>query len=189
MNEEGAAMGESNLAMHYVCTHDKALDLINEHTRFWVSNCGCRERRGQCTRSRMDVCLMFNPDDSGSGSGKKEITLADAMEILREAESKHLVARPFRNKDRTDTDGICFCCDDCCGYFLDPKETCDKGKLIEKTDLKQCTQCGACESVCYFCARKMKKDKLMVNRDKCYGCGLCVDACPVNCIEMVKRKS
>jgi hypothetical protein len=75
----------------------------------------------------MDVCLIFNPDDPGSGSGKKEVTLTEVMGIVQEAEEKHLVARPYRDKTRTVTDGICFCCDDCCGYFLDPSERCDKG--------------------------------------------------------------
>ena len=183
-------MAKQNIPIHYVSTRDEAKKLCDARTKFWVSNCGCREGNTKgCQRSRIDVCLMFGAGQNSSGSGKREIAKRDVTVILKEAKDKNLVARPFRSDDRKKTDGICFCCDDCCGYFLDPKETCDKGKLIEKTDLKQCTQCGACESVCYFCARKMKKDKLMVNRDKCYGCGLCVDACPVNCIEMVKRKS
>ena len=180
-------MDEADLAMHYVCTHDKALNLINEHTRFWASNCGCRERRGQCARSRMDVCLMFNPDDSGSGSGKKEVTPADAMEILHEAQIKRLVARPFRNKDRTDTDGICFCCDDCCGYFLDPAEKCDKGEFITETDFDVCNHCGICVDVCHFKARTMNGGELHEAEDLCYGCGLCLDVCPEDCIKMVRR--
>ena len=180
-------MSQTDLAMHYVSTHEKAQDLIQAHQRFWVSNCGCRENRKQCARSRMDVCLTFNPDDAGSGSGKKEASLADVMGILAEARDKYLVARPFRNQTRTDTDGICFCCDDCCGYFLDPSESCDKGELIAATDFDVCSHCGVCVDVCYFKARKMSENELVVENELCYGCGLCIAICPENCIRMIFR--
>jgi Pyruvate/2-oxoacid:ferredoxin oxidoreductase delta subunit len=178
-------MSQADLAMHYVCTHRRAQELILARSRFWVSNCGCRESRNRCAHSRMDVCLIFTPDDPGSGSGKKEVGLADVMDILREAEIKHLVARPYRNQARTDTDGICFCCDDCCGYFTDPSERCDKGDLAASTDFDLCTHCGACVNVCYFHARTMSAGELCVETGHCYGCGLCVDICPEACIQMV----
>lgn len=181
-------MPENTIPIHYVCTIDQARELCKPHQIYWVSNCGCREgNKKGCQQSRTDVCLMFSAGQNASGSGKREITNSEMTGIFVEAEAKNLVARPFRSDDRTTTDGICFCCNDCCGYFLDPKETCDKGALIESTDLKACTHCGACASVCYFGARKMKKDRLAVDRDKCYGCGLCITACPTNCIEMKKR--
>lgn len=182
-------MNEKELAFHYVCTWEEARKLVSHHHRFWVSNCGCRENRGKCDRSRVDVCLMFKGDIVGSGgSGKKEISLAQLEEIFREAKEKHLVTRPFRNEnDMTETDGICFCCDDCCGYFLDPAEICDKGIFIEKTELDKCTNCGICVDVCYFRARKMEGGELALERDSCYGCGLCVDVCPEDCLEMVPR--
>jgi len=175
----------SNLAMHYVCTHQKAQQLMDAQQRFWVCNCGCRESRGECARSRMDVCLMFTADDPGSGAGKREITRAEAEAILGEAADKFLVARPWRNEDRSETVGICFCCDDCCGYFLDPSEKCDKGEMIARTDFGACTHCSACVDVCYFHARVMNNEKLTVDPERCYGCGLCVTVCPEECIRMV----
>jgi Pyruvate/2-oxoacid:ferredoxin oxidoreductase delta subunit len=181
-------MSDDVFAMHYVCTPDEARKLINKHERFWVCNCGCREGRGFCTRSRIDVCLMFRNDIGASGSGLKEISYGQVEMILDEAKDKHLVSRPFRNmEDKTIVDGICFCCDDCCGYFLSPDEKCDKGALIENTFFDECTHCGVCVEVCYFDARKMVGGKLEVEADKCYGCGLCVDICPESCIRMVTR--
>lgn len=181
-------MPDSNFHMHYVCTQKEAANLIKSHSRFWVSNCGCREQTGNCARSRIDVCLMFKNDAGSSGSGLKEITLTEARAILAEAKDKMLVARPFRNlADKSETKGICFCCDDCCGYFRDNNEICDKGKYIELTDEKPCTNCYFCVDVCYFKARQVRDNSLLVHRDKCYGCGLCVQACPEICIEMVPR--
>jgi ferredoxin len=187
---EGEAMNDTEAAFHFVCTRDQALNLVKKFDRFWASNCGCREDRERgCRRSRMDLCLMFRDDIVGSGgSGKREVFLEDVKEFLHEAEEKHLVTRPYRDEEtRTRVDGICFCCDDCCWYFVNKDEVCDKGDLIEKTQTEGCSNCGACVEVCYFGARKMDGDSLAVNREECYGCGLCLDVCPEECIEMVPR--
>ena len=183
-------MSGDDLHFHYVCTLEEAKKLVGPQKRFWVENCGCREKKeGGCSRSRMDLCLMFRGDvQASSGSNKKEISRAEVDEILRESKEKHLVTRPFRNeKDRTVTEGICFCCDDCCGYFLDQTEVCDKGISIEQTEWDKCTHCGICPDVCYFKARKMNEGKLAVDRNNCYGCGLCLEVCPEDCIGMASR--
>lgn len=185
-------MDNQDLAFHYVATWDKAKEIAGQFDRYWVKNCGCREERGaKCARSRMDLCLMFREDIAASGgSGKKEITRGELDEIFHEAKEKHLVSRPFRNEtDRTRTEGICFCCDDCCWHFLHPTEhQCDKGDLIEETRRDECNDCGECVQVCYFGAKKMEDAKLSIDRDECYGCGLCVDVCPTSCIQMVQRE-
>ncbi|MFB0510103.1 MAG: DUF362 domain-containing protein [bacterium] len=181
-------MNEAKIPIHYVCTHQQAQALIDQHDQFWVSNCGCREEKGDCKRSRMDICLMWVEYDQGSGSGKKPVTRTDVDAIMKLAKEKNLVTRPFRNEARNQTDGICFCCDCCCGYFQPGNDyTCDKGEFIEKTDMDDCTHCGECETVCYFKARKMKDDKLVIDRDNCYGCGLCIDSCLVGCIRTAAR--
>jgi ferredoxin len=114
----------------------------------------------------------------------------DMTKLFAEAKEKYLVVRPFRDdQDRTRVAGICFCCDDCCGYFLDPKEECDKGKYIQSTDFDNCTNCGDCEEVCYFNARSMVDEKLAVAADRCYGCGLCANICPTGCITMTDRNA
>jgi Pyruvate/2-oxoacid:ferredoxin oxidoreductase delta subunit len=181
-------MGKKELNMHYVCTLDEAEGLAKDIKKFWVSNCGCREGKGKCKQSRMDVCVAFYSPDVLSGSNAHEISRKEMNEIFKEAKEKKLVPRPYRNDERTITDGLCFCCNDCCSYFEYPDESCDKGKLIEKTDMKPCSDCGICEDICHFGARIMHDGQLKIITKKCYGCGLCVDVCPEECIEMVKRK-
>jgi ferredoxin len=185
-------MSGEELAFHYVCTLEQAHSIVGSNNRFWISNCGCREEGEGCKRSRIDVCLQFRDDiPGGGGSGLHEVTRADVEEVLREAREKHLVVRPFRNEeDRTRTDGICFCCDDCCWYFVreEEDEECDKGSLIETTDRERCRNCGSCLDVCYFKARILEDDELRVVRDRCYGCGLCIEICPECCIQMIERE-
>jgi len=173
---------------HYVATHGEAADHVAGHERFWVSDCGCRAGGPGCRRSRADVCLFFDPAMGGTGANFHEVDRAFTEGILREAGEKRLVARPFRyDQDRSRTQGICFCCDDCCYYFGEDAGRCDRGAFRERTTMAACTHCGACEPACYFGARVMAGDKLEVDGEKCYGCGLCVDACAEGCIAMERR--
>ncbi|MBI3038978.1 4Fe-4S binding protein [bacterium] len=182
-------MADENLALHFACTRDEAMKFVDDAKSFWVANCGCRKSGKGCTRSRMDVCLQFRLDENWKAK-PTPISLNEVKTIFQEAKEKHLVTRPFRNQqDKARIDGICFCCDDCCGYFLNSEEVCDKGKLIEETSGDDCINCGACISVCYFKARKMKDGALSIERNLCYGCGLCLDVCPVDCIKMVQREA
>ena len=181
-------MSSNGLNRHLVCTYDEARSLIGSRDSYFVSNCGCRERKGRCLRSRMDVCLTFAREISVSGSNKKEIDKAGAHALLAKAVAARLVARPFRKDEHTDEiGGICFCCDDCCGVFLSANEHCDRGKMIETTAAGECTHCGACVEYCYFSCRGMLEGRLGVDREKCYGCGICVEICPVGCIGMIER--
>lgn len=186
---KGGALSAADRPLHYVCTRHEARGLIASRDRFWISNCGCREARGGCARSRIDVCLYFTPEFPPTGTSWRKASREEAELLLAEAEARGLVTRPFRDEERrARTDGICFCCDDCCAYFLDRSEVCDKGTSIEATDREGCDDCGVCADVCHFGARTMEEGRLVVARDDCYGCGLCVDVCPLGAIQMVPRE-
>ncbi|MBI2519839.1 MAG: 4Fe-4S binding protein [Bdellovibrio sp.] len=172
--------------LHYVCTIDQAEKLINEQKQYYVVDCGCRLEKGKCAQSRMDVCLQFTPTFMKENKSLREIGIKEVQTIIQEAIKANLVARPFRDmKSKTKTEGICFCCNDCCGYFLNHNEICDKGDLKEDTNMDDCSHCGLCVDVCYFKARTMNSGELMIAQDNCYGCGLCVEVCPEACIQMV----
>lgn len=178
--------------IHYVCTREEALALAKRHDRFWVSNCGCREeRKNRCRHGRIDVCLQFAADSAASGTGRREISRAEVDAIFAFALAQNLIPRPFRSDtDPKITEGVCFCCDDCCYYLLNPDGSpCDRGAHVEKTDMDACTHCAACVDVCHFGARKMDLNGkvLTVDKYRCYGCGICRDVCPEECITMTKR--
>ncbi|MFO7652010.1 MAG: 4Fe-4S binding protein [bacterium] len=189
MTRSNEIMNDNRPNLHFVCTHDEARELIGKETEFYVGECGCRAKGPGCARSKKDVCLEFHAITAAEGKGRRKVSRGEALALVDLADEANLVARPFRDDaTRLRVDGICFCCDDCCGYFQEEdKFTCDKGDLIEETDRDECTDCGGCIPVCYFGAREMDGDSLKVIRKNCFGCGLCVDACPVSCITMVDR--
>jgi ferredoxin len=175
---------------HYVATREEAEELIAASGKFWVSNCGCREERTGCARSRLDLCLFFDPQMGGTGADFREVDADFVAGILDEAASKRLVARPFRyEEDKTRVQGICFCCDDCCYYFRGEEEKgeCDKGTFVARACPEACAGCGTCLEVCYFGARELIEGELVVADDRCYGCGLCADVCPEECVTMAVR--
>ncbi|MGE5579487.1 MAG: 4Fe-4S binding protein [Bacillota bacterium] len=169
---------------HVVCTHDQARKHIEEHEEFYINICGCRQAKGGCKRSRMDVCLWFIPGGS-TGGQKRAATKQEALDIVAHAGETGLIARPFRSPDDINKlEGICFCCPVCCYYFSEGAEPCGKGTLRESTILEDCSACGMCVKACHFGARSIVGGKLVIDAEKCYGCGLCVDACPAGCITM-----
>ena len=45
--------------------------------------------------------------------------------------------------------------------------------------------CGVCQRVCIYGAVRQENDKYAVDETKCDGCGLCVERCPNDAVEMV----
>lgn len=173
--------------MHYVTTYKQARELADRFEKWSVTECGCRKGNPQgCKRSPVDVCLTFSQDGYGStGQGRRILDRKGLEELFEMARKNKLVTRPFRDYEtRSKDEGICFCCDDCCGYFIDGDEPCDKGTMIEHTS-DECTSCGGCIDICYFKARNMVDSQLVVDKERCFGCGLCVDECQF--ITMIPR--
>ena len=51
-------------------------------------------------------------------------------------------------------------------------------------DSEKCTGCGECIEVCPLDAIAMKDEVAVIDQDECGDCGSCVDACPSEAITM-----
>ncbi len=49
-------------------------------------------------------------------------------------------------------------------------------------DLEKCTGCGTCEEVCPVEAIKVEDKKAVVDAETCVDCGTCIDECPEKAI-------
>ena len=51
-------------------------------------------------------------------------------------------------------------------------------------DSEKCVGCGKCFEVCIYDGLKMVKEKAVINQKNCIGCGLCEITCPNNAISI-----
>ncbi|MEM2839624.1 MAG: 4Fe-4S binding protein [Thermoplasmata archaeon] len=158
-----------------------------------VSECQCRARVKGCD-APMDVCLYLNEEavklvDKGEA---RIISLAEALRILKMTSAAGLVHLAYTDRANAELNYICSCCPCCCHSFAAIREYGFDNAVIssdmvaeQKPDL--CDDCGICAERCHFMARRMEDGRLSFNREKCFGCGLCISVCPTGAIALVKR--
>ncbi len=56
--------------------------------------------------------------------------------------------------------------------------------MVAVVDKETCTGCGNCVDACPVDAIEMNDNLAVVSDDDCIDCGQCVDECPVDAIEM-----
>jgi Pyruvate/2-oxoacid:ferredoxin oxidoreductase delta subunit len=181
-------VGNQEPTFHFVSTWAEAEKLIAARDAFWVSECGCRiGNEAGCKRSPTELCVAFSATELSQPDQAREVPRSELDALVAEYR-RSLVARPFHSEKQPDgIGGICFCCDDCCAYFLDPALPCDRGAMIETTDAALCTACGTCVAVCHFGARAVSDGALAADADACAGCGLCAEVCPTGAARMAAR--
>ena len=56
--------------------------------------------------------------------------------------------------------------------------------MAVKVDLEKCTGCGICEEVCPVEAIKVENEKAKVDNEECVDCGTCVEECPEDALSL-----
>lgn len=152
--------------------------------------------------SQQEVCLFLG-DPWASFMDEQnptfhKISQQEAVKVLEFCHEKGLVHTAyFEHAAGNRLDAICNCCDCCClGIkmwnllegtvpLLAPS-----GYVSEIND--ECNGCAACaDNVCHFNAISMDEEgqRAAINLEKCMGCGVCVDVCPIGAISLRREPS
>lgn len=160
-----------------------------------LMQCACRkiESERNVKNRPLDTCIACNEAAAYAieyGLGK-EITIDEAMDVLKRTEEAGCVHTTANNKDNLLF--ICNCDGDCCLFFRPYNDwnypgTIGKASVWADVDQEACIGCGVCkEDRCPVHAIELTDGKADVNKDRCIGCGLCVTKCPAQAITLVKR--
>ena len=184
-----AAITHENNIMSY----DNAREILeNVKPPYAVAPCVCVQSKEligmKCKHEMIERCMVNSQDYIDRGDAR-EISKAEAFEILRKAEDEGLVIQPGNTKD---SGGFCLCCGCCCGV-LSYGKLLDKPALVFATNFfsevneEECTGCGKCEEVCPMDAIVVNEVSHII-KDRCIGCGVCVSKCPSDAIHLRNKE-
>ena len=185
-------VNESISASQWILPSDQVLQILKDAESFALTDCICRIHYSRCENPR-EVCLLLNKrsDQAVEHNTARRISLADASEVLKEADKRGLVHLTLYVPGHS-IYAICSCCPCCCHDLqllvnYHRMDLVTRSDYVATTEWERCIDCGICVDRCVFGARSVKDNKLVYNAEDCFGCGLCVSVCPENAMKIQKR--
>jgi NAD-dependent dihydropyrimidine dehydrogenase PreA subunit len=177
-----------------VLPYEEADKLVRAHRKFVVAPCICRREHTMigegCDRPE-ESCLIFGlaADYYQRNGIGRTIDLEEALEILRKAEESGLVLQPSNARKIVN---ICTCCGCCCQVLKNLKRHPQPASLfstpfVALADSDTCEGCGVCVDRCQMEALELVDDEVALDVDQCIGCGLCVSTCPTNSLTLFRK--
>jgi Pyruvate/2-oxoacid:ferredoxin oxidoreductase delta subunit len=153
----------SELSLH-VLDYERASEVVRRATHIGVSLCYCRHKMQHARRAcdaPLDICMTFNTVASSlvRHGAARRVEPAECLDLLRQARERGLVQ--FGENVRERPSFICNCCGCCCEALVAARRF---GFLhpVHTTNFLPA-----------------------VDTERCSGCGLCVEACPVEALAIV----
>ncbi len=177
-----------------ILNYEKASEVINTATCHAVGICYCRhkmEHIGKACEAPQDVCLTFNNAAktlTKHGIARK-ISREESHRILDQCVDYGLVQ--IGDNTQEGVGWICNCCGCCCEAILAYKKIGDYDRLsssfFAEVNLEKCTGCGLCAQKCPLEIIKIKNKKAEIDLSECLGCGVCHRDCNTKAIEIKRR--
>jgi Na+-translocating ferredoxin:NAD+ oxidoreductase subunit B len=187
-------IGESIRKDMEVLPFESASTIIARARAWGVVDCICRVQKaliGQPCSHPIDVCMIMShvPGVFDNKTGIRALSQEEAQATLLRAAEAGLVHSTSNNQQGIDY--ICNCCTCSCGILRGMAElkianVVARSVFVNQVDEVLCIACGLCVEKCQFNALEMQ-DVVEVNRISCVGCGVCVLACPEGALALVRR--
>ena len=185
-------LNESLEAVQEIMPSEKVLNILGKARLLLLADCACRTHYGRCDKP-LEICLYLDEaaDRMVEQKRGRVVSLEEAAEKLKLAHRHGLVHLAIRTPDQYPL-AVCSCCF-CCCHDLQLLVKFGHGKLVARsaylavTDWEACVHCGDCVERCGFQARILEKGRLSFDPDRCYGCGLCVTACPTGAVSLKEK--
>jgi len=153
-----------------------------------VAQCPCRTRGRKC-ENPLETCILLNDvaDIVIKRGVARKITTEEALNILDHCEDLGLVHHA--DNASKGFSFICNCCSCCCfflrGLIYYGKGNTTKSRYRAVVNKDLCYGCGVCEDRCVFGVMKVENDVAFSDPEKCFGCGLCATKCPAQAISLI----
>lgn len=182
---------------HAVFPFEMMEELIKKVQRIALVHCPCRATarligKKRCNHS-LENCIKYDEladylIDKGIG---REITKPEALHIIKKSEEAGLVH--MVDNAREGIKHTCNCCGCCCWSVGTirrkriPRDVLMATYFLRETDRERCTGCGACVDICPVHVIRMEGDFPVVDKEWCIGCGVCAVPCPAKAVQLVRK--
>jgi Pyruvate/2-oxoacid:ferredoxin oxidoreductase delta subunit len=182
---------------HAVFPFEMMEEVIQKVKVIAVVHCPCRVTAHLTGKKRcnhpLENCIKYDELAEyliGNGIGR-EITKSEALEVIRKSEEAGLVH--LVDNAREGIKHTCNCCGCCCWSVGTirrrkiPRDVLMATYFLRETDRERCTGCGQCVDICPVNAIKMEGDFPVVDLQWCIGCGVCAIPCPTSAVRLVRK--
>ena len=184
---------------HAVFPFEMMEEVIRKVQVIAVVHCPCRVtahliRKKRCDHA-LENCIKY--DDLAeyliSKEIGREITRTEALGILRRSEEAGLVH--MVDNAREGIKHTCNCCGCCCWSVGTirrkriPRDVLMATYFLRETDKEKCTGCGQCVDICPVQVIKMEGDFPVVDLEWCIGCGVCAVPCPTSAVRLIRKSN